>query len=44
MVFNKRGKVTMGAGEMVQLLRALFALAEDPASIPRTLMVAHKHL
>lgn len=33
-----------GAGEMAQQLHALAALLEDPALIPRTLMVAHKCL
>ena len=30
--------------EMVQWLRALVALAEDPGSVPSTHMVAYNHL
>jgi hypothetical protein len=37
-------RVTLGAGEMAQLLRALTALPEVPSSVPRNHMVANKHL
>jgi hypothetical protein len=32
------------AAEMVQWLKALVALAEDPGSVPDTRVVAHSHL
>ena len=37
-------KTNFGAGEMIQWLRALTALAEEPGSIPSTHMVAKNHL
>ena len=34
----------VGAGETIQWLRAVVALAEDLGSVPKTLMMAHDHL
>lgn len=40
----KQYKKGTGAREMTQWLRTPVAYAEDPGSIPRSLMVTHNHL
>ena len=37
-------KILFGAGEIVQWMRALAALAEDLGLVPSTLMATHDHL
>lgn len=44
-IFEKLLKIPrVGAGEVAQWVRALFALAEDLGSIPSIQTVAHSHL
>ena len=43
-LFEARETPHRGAGEMVQWLRALATLPEDPGSIPSTHTEAHGHL
>lgn len=40
----KKCKITGGAGEMLQLLRALAALPDDPGLVPDTNMEAYNSL